>query len=278
MKKRILSITALAVLLCALFAPMTTFASGTKLYDTSYRYFESYDVNINVEGNNVLDITETIVADYSVLPFQGHGIYRDIPTRLDFSFPDGSTKTFKPIISDIKVNQQFTKSNQNNYLELKIGDPNHYASGKVTYVISYKYDIGYDYYTKGDFLYFNIIGTDWDADIKTATFYGVDAKALRSKPGRGLLWAVRIDKPPQPDVFRRHRQRQGAEPQTIPGRYAGYGTSGRLLCGRPDGPALRSDSLGRFCRHRRFCPSPCSCFSAGTARSCRRWNSTRPKA
>ncbi len=171
MKKRILLFIAITALLSALFAPMAAMASGANGYAADYRYFESYDVNIKVQENNVLLITETIVADYNVLRTYGHGIIRSIPTKLDFTFPDGTRKTFHVIVSDIKVpGQQFTKSSSGSYIDLKIGDPNKYATGKVTYVISYKYDIGYDYYGKEDFLYFNVIGTEWNASIKTATF------------------------------------------------------------------------------------------------------------
>ncbi len=171
MKKRILLMVLLTALCSTLFAPMSALASGANSYAADYRYFESYDVNIKVQENNVLLITETIVADYSVLKTLGHGIIRSIPTTLDFTFPDETSKTFRIIVSDIKVpGQQYTKSSDQHYIDLKIGDPDRYATGKVTYVISYKYDIGYDYYDKEDFFYFNIIGTEWNADIKNATF------------------------------------------------------------------------------------------------------------
>ena len=160
---------------------MTALASGANGYSADYRYFDSYDVKIKVQENNVLQITETIVADYTVYGIYGHGIVRSIPTRLEFTFPDGTKKTFRSIVSDIKVpGQQFTKSVSGSYIDLKIGDPNKYATGKVTYVISYNYDIGYDYYKEGDFLYFNIIGTEWNAEIKNATFSVEMPKAFDS--------------------------------------------------------------------------------------------------
>ena len=200
MKKRIVFfLTFIIALSCILFAPAAAMAAGapaysySSLYDSSYRYFDSYDVNVKVQENNVLDVTETIVSDYSVLyTKETHGIIRDIPKEFYFTLPDGSTKRFQAVVRDIQVpGQKFTTSSYTaynsgsesdvTYCELKIGNPDVFVSGKVTYVIKYKYDIGDDSYDKADFLYYNIIGTEWESDIKNATFTVEMPKAFDAK-------------------------------------------------------------------------------------------------
>lgn len=171
MKKRIVTIVVAALMLCAFLVPASAFAgAGASPLSGTYRYFQSYDVKIVVGENNVLDITETIVCDYNKSTM-GRGILRDIPTKLRLDLPDGTTKNYMIGISDVQViGHKFTSKNEDGYRVLQIGDPNSYASGIVTYVIKYKYDLGDDGYEKEDFLYFNVIGTEWNADIESATF------------------------------------------------------------------------------------------------------------
>ncbi|MHB1314485.1 MAG: DUF2207 domain-containing protein [Christensenellales bacterium] len=172
MKKFLGFLFTAAALWCFLAVPPVAKAAGPEItYDNTYRYFESYDVKIKVQENNVLDITETIVADYSVLKVPGHGIIREIPTQLDFTLPNGTRRNYKVVLSDVSVaGHKVSSSSNGSYRVLKIGDPNAFAEGKVTYVIQYRYDIGDDYYDVSDFLYYNVIGTEWNADIASASF------------------------------------------------------------------------------------------------------------
>ncbi len=168
MKKRILCfIAAIAALWCILGIP----APEVALAAPSYMYFESYDVDVVVQENNVLNVTETIVADYDQVDGLRHGILREIPVELDFSFPDGTSKRFRIILSDVDViGQPYSVSKDGAYQVLRIGDADEYATGLVTYIIQYKYDMGDDFYEAADFLYYNVIGTEWYADIHNASF------------------------------------------------------------------------------------------------------------
>lgn len=125
-----------------------------------------YDVDINVNENNVLNITETI--DVNFLQDK-HGIYRKIPLKNTY-YRKGIDVTTKAKIKNLSVNEEYSKEKVNGNLEIKIGDPYKYVNGKKQYIIKYDYDIGDDNVDLYDDLYFNIIGTEWTTYIKDVTF------------------------------------------------------------------------------------------------------------
>lgn len=126
----------------------------------------NYDVDITIEENGDLKITERLIVDFT---FENkHGIYRDIP--LDFVDPGGKKHKLEVkdiLVTDDKVNPYKTKiSKWGNNLRIRIGDPNTFVSGIQNYVIRYK--IKYALYNIGniDELYWNAIGTGWAVPIK----------------------------------------------------------------------------------------------------------------
>lgn len=171
MKKILLSSVALIFAFAFLFAPSVAKA------ETSRVHFNEYDVNIIVRENNVLDITEKIHAYFAPDSYQ-HGIIREIPAALDFY--DGKKYIkYDTVISDIQVpGHKIKVYRSGEYQNIRIGDINRYASGDVYYTISYRYDIGDDKIPDLDFLYFNIIGPEWNADIDKATYTVTMPKAF----------------------------------------------------------------------------------------------------
>ncbi len=125
-----------------------------------------YNVDINVNENNVLNITETIDVNFSQ---EKHGIYRKIPLKNTY-YRKGIEATTKAKISNLSINEQYSKDKINGNLEIKIGDPYNYVTGEKKYIIKYDYDIGDDNVDLYDDLYFNIIGTEWTTYIKDVTF------------------------------------------------------------------------------------------------------------
>ena len=126
---------------------------------------QNYDININVNENNVLDIKETIhVYFYN----RRHGIYRTIPTINNVRREDGTINQRPALVTNIKVNNKYTKNTYDDCVELVIGDEDKYVYGYVTYVISYKYNLGPDTLENVDEFYFNPIGSYWTTDIKNA--------------------------------------------------------------------------------------------------------------
>lgn len=127
----------------------------------------NYDVDIKVETNGDLKITERITVDFAYE--NKHGIYRDIP--IDFIDPSG--KKHKIEIKEISVTDErfnpyvINISSWGNNLRIRIGDPKTYVSGIQNYVIRYK--VKYALYSLGniDELYWNSIGTGWAVPIKS---------------------------------------------------------------------------------------------------------------
>lgn len=127
----------------------------------------SYDINIIVNENNTLEITEKIGAYFNV---DKHGIFRKIPLKNTVTRLDGTTSNNRVKISEINVDDNYTLSNENGYKVIKIGDANYTITGQKNYTISYLYNLGKDTGKEYDELYFNLIGDEWDTVISNVTF------------------------------------------------------------------------------------------------------------
>ncbi len=128
---------------------------------------DKYDVNIIVNEDNTLDITENITAYFNV---EKHGIIRKIPYDNTVYRLDGTSSKVHAKITDIKVNEPFNTTVSDGNKEIKIGSSNYTLTGSKEYEIKYKYDLGNDKNKDFDELYFNIIGTEWDTSISDITF------------------------------------------------------------------------------------------------------------
>ncbi len=135
--------------------------------NNSEYFINNYHINIMVNENNTLNITEKIGAYFNI---EKHGIYRKIPLRNEITRLDGTTSRNHTQISDIKVNDKYTLSTENGYKIIKIGDANDTVTGQKDYKISYLYNLGKDTGKEYDELYFNLIGEEWDTSISNITF------------------------------------------------------------------------------------------------------------
>ena len=135
----------------------------------SYNGYEltGYDIDIVVNENNTLKITEEIEAYFSV---KKHGIFRKIPLKNTVERLDGTTSRNRARITDIYVSDNYTLSTENGYKVIKIGDANRTLTGTKKYKISYLYNLGKDTGKDYDELYFNLIGDEWDTSISDITF------------------------------------------------------------------------------------------------------------
>lgn len=129
--------------------------------------FNSFKVDIVVYENNTLDITETIVANFYV---PKHGIYKSIPYYNTVIREDGSSEKNRVKIYNIDVNDKYSLKKKSGYLNIQIGDVDKYVNGLNEYVIKYSYELGNDKNDNFDELYFNIIGTEWEREIKNISF------------------------------------------------------------------------------------------------------------
>lgn len=146
----------------------------------------SYDINVKVNENNTFDITETITTNFYT---RKHGIIRTIPLKNTIERLDGSTSTNRVKITNLQVNNEYSKSNSNGNLAIKIGNQDTYVTGLQKYVIKYTYDIGVDPVKDADEFYYNLIGTEWDTRISNVSFSitmpkEFDASSLGFSSGR----------------------------------------------------------------------------------------------
>lgn len=128
---------------------------------------DGYDVDINVNENNVLDITETIQVNFLT---EKHGIVREIPRVTNITRQDGSTSTIRATISDVTCSDPNTMSTGSEYYSIRLGEEDKMITGPYTYTIQYSYDLGKDTLDGEDEFYFNIIGQKWDTTIGQTTF------------------------------------------------------------------------------------------------------------
>ncbi len=141
--------------------------SKTGQYGFKDYVIDKYDVNIIVNENNTLDITETITAYFNV---SKHGIYRTIPLKNTVVRLDGTTSKNKTQITNLSIDNEYTTSRENENFKIQIGSASHTVTGSQTYVIKYTYNLGKDPIKGYDELYYNIIGDEWDTVIGNITF------------------------------------------------------------------------------------------------------------
>ena len=127
---------------------------------------ESYNVDIIVNENNVLNVTETIDVNFKE---SRHGIFRKIPIVNKFQRKDFDTKN-KAKIRNVSINEPYTSSLENNIYTYKIGKAYETITGPKQYIIKYDYDFGDDNIDEYDEVYYNIIGTEWDTNMKVVGF------------------------------------------------------------------------------------------------------------
>lgn len=142
--------------------------STNDIQQNKYEYFlNSYDINIIVNDDNTLKITEKIGAYFNV---KKHGIFRKIPFKNTITRLDGTTSKNRIKITDISVNDEYQLYNEQGNKIIKIGNPSTTVEGQQNYTISYVYNLGKDPSKKYDELYFNLIGNEWDTSINNITF------------------------------------------------------------------------------------------------------------
>lgn len=142
------------------------FAFPTSIYASGY-VIDKYDIDVIVNENNTLDITEEITAYFNT---KKHGIYRTIPLKNKIIRLDGTTSNNKTKITNLSVNDEYEISKTNDTLKIKIGSKDTTVIGSKKYIIKYNYNLGKDPSKDYDELYYNIIGNEWNTSISNITF------------------------------------------------------------------------------------------------------------
>jgi len=156
------------------------FCSVPKALAQNYDFtINSYDFYMAVRENKTFSIKEVINVDFNT---PRHGIYRTLPKSGNLQREYGQQEKYKAKISQVKVNEPFTiedgweNLDGNSYTytgkyKIKIGDPHTTVNGEKQYIIDYLYRMSPDKLNEQDELYFNIIGTEWEAPISNVRFW-----------------------------------------------------------------------------------------------------------
>ena len=185
MKKHINAILISLCFILSITAPITTFAADytddadyaeyvSYVNDNEYNDYSQYDyiirsynIDITVNKDNTLSVTEDITAFFNT---PKHGIYRYIPIVNRIKQSDGSYKKVNCSVSNVKAEGLYDKYTDGDNYVIQIGDPDQRLSGLKDYTISYTFSMGRDTNDGFDALYYNLIGTGWDTCINGVTF------------------------------------------------------------------------------------------------------------
>src|SRR5262245_54314657 len=153
----------------ALVVPLVLALDGTA-HAQAFEQIHSYDVNLVIQPDGALRVTETI--DYDFGSTEHHGIFRTIPTR--FTYDDTNDRIMP--ISDVSVTAtpagtptDVKVSSSNGETEIRIGDPDTLITGRHVYTIEYTVKGALNAFDDHDELYWNAIGTEWSVPIGAAT-------------------------------------------------------------------------------------------------------------
>ena len=162
MNRRLAAAALLAIALAVLAAPAGT-AQGAGERITAY------DVDIRIETSGDLLITEII--DYDFASNSRHGIFREIPVRLDYDSRYERVYPLKVISVEGSPGtpDQYKRESITNRARLKIGDPDKTITGAHRYTITYRIEGALNGFEGHDELYWNAIGTEWPVPIEQAT-------------------------------------------------------------------------------------------------------------
>ena len=130
---------------------------------------DSYNVKLDVKKDLEVDVTETIGINFYE---EGHhGIYRLIPSWLEYTAKDGKTISRKSSVEDLEsTTDKYTIESEGSKEKIKIGDPDvTLSTGLKTYTIKYKYYMDSDPYKGFDEFIFHTFGDYWGTTINDAT-------------------------------------------------------------------------------------------------------------
>ncbi|HZW10687.1 MAG TPA: DUF2207 domain-containing protein [Phycisphaerales bacterium] len=129
---------------------------------------DSFTVGIEVMPDAGLEVTETIVADFSREPHRG--IFREIPVRYRRS---GSTFDMRVEVLSILDGDGraygYIQERRGDRLWMRIGDADRMLSGTPTFVIRYRVLRGLLSFDTHDELYWNATGDEWPVPIEEAS-------------------------------------------------------------------------------------------------------------
>lgn len=130
-----------------------------------------YRTEVTIEANGTIEVHETIVYDFGVVP--KHGIFRTIPVRTDQSGKDGYDRVYPLDVVSVSGSAdtpaQYTIEEDGPNERIKIGDPDRTISGEHTYDIVYRVRGAMNAFADHDELVWNAVGPEWSVRIEKAS-------------------------------------------------------------------------------------------------------------
>lgn len=149
MRRKLYSFVFALLAICSVWFAMPAAAA-----DSGY-VIEQMQVDVVVDEARVYYVTETITINYLE---ERQGIYRTLPTI-------GRSEDYT--IENIQVEgAPFVLEYPSGYIDIRIGEAGVYVTGEQTYVITYEIHHYQDYLQNGDYIYMNLVGSEWDTTIK----------------------------------------------------------------------------------------------------------------
>lgn len=161
MKRIFFAIIAVLTLSVGLAKP----ATAANLNDfTISDYQINYQLSRDDERRSILKTTEKITAEFPSVGSVNHGIERYIPSGYD---SHGTSLKITNVSDEAGATREYTTYESGDFTVLRIGDPDVYASGSQTYIISYQQRDVTRYFadTGRDEFYWDTNGTDWKVPI-----------------------------------------------------------------------------------------------------------------
>ena len=133
---------------------------------------DDYKVNAIYHSNNTIDVKEVIDVNFSSYR---HGIYRNIPETMYIN----RDEKYKLKIQDINVlNDEYEVDSDSGNRVIQIGSADYTIIGPHTYTLTYTIVIPEDYHSDLDFIYYSVLGNNWDTTISHFSFDIQFEKAL----------------------------------------------------------------------------------------------------
>ena len=176
------------LLLCVLLGSLILLARP--VHAASNFIIEDYDIDMQVNEDDTYLITETLKVHFTA---PSHGIYRVVPYKISLD-RDGQLSNFYGKVSDFQMlsGQPVEAEKGDEAWFFRIGDPDRYAEEDTTYQYSYVFDMKGDHLKDADEVYYNLVGTSWEAqNIEHVSFKvtfpkGIDMNNVGMKTGNDV--------------------------------------------------------------------------------------------
>ena len=182
-----------------------------------FETIDRYDVEIVIEDDGSLTITETIAYDFGATP--RHGIIREIPTtlRYDDTYDREYPLTVLSVTATGDASADYTIEHPGGGVTaIKVGDPDRTITGRHTYTIRYRVEAALNGFPDHVELYWNAIGDEWDVPIDVA------ATVVRARRGSSRSPATRATRGrPSPCAKATSRGRPRGSPSATSSRTRG---------------------------------------------------------